>query len=113
MTVTGRVANKVFTIFKDLDNGSELPAFIGSTDLKLTAEDGILEGHLYEITEYTRYSDGQIEKSGKETKRIYFNEEGSYTQPLRTYLETMQELTDQEGNTLAAWGVNSDQLNIQ
>lgn len=109
MTVTGRVANKVFTIFKDLDKGSELPAFIGSTDLKLTAEDGILEGHLYEITEYTRYSDGQVEKSGKETKRIYFNEEG-YTQPLRTYLETMQELTDQEGNTLAAWGVNSDQL---
>ena len=110
MTVTGRVANKVFTVFKDLDDGSELPAFIGSTDLKLTEADGILEGHLYEITEYTRYSDGHVEKSSKETKRIYFDEEGGYTQPLRTYLETMQELTDQEGSTLAAWIVNPNQL---
>ena len=110
MTVTGRVANKVYTVFKDLDDGSELPAFIGSTDLKLTEADGIQEGHLYEITEYTRYSDGHVEKSSKETKRIYFDEEGGYTQPLRTYLETMQELTDQEGSTLAAWIVNPNQL---
>ena len=65
---------------------------------------------MYEITEYTRYSDGHVEKSSKETKRIYFDEEGGYTQPLRTYLETMQELTDQEGSTLAAWIVNPNQL---
>ncbi len=64
--------------------------------------------HLYEITEYTRYSDGQTEKSGKETRRIYFDDQGTYSLPSRTYLETRQELTDFEGNVLADWIVSDD-----
>ncbi|GLB27171.1 hypothetical protein LXJ15735_34120 [Lacrimispora xylanolytica] len=109
LTVTGRVPVKVYTIIKDLDTGYELPALIGTGEnQKVTAMDGITEGHLYEITEYTKYSDGRSEKSHKETRRIYLNEDGAYTLPSRTYLGTRQELTDREGNVLASWAVNHD-----
>ncbi len=109
LAVTGRVPVKVYTIIKDLDTGYELPAKIGTGDNQtVTAMDGITEGHLYEITEYTRYSDGRSEKSFKETRRIYFDETGTYTLPSRTYLGTRQELTDGEGNILASWAVNQD-----
>ena len=98
LTVTGRVPVKMYTFLRDLDTGYELPAMIGSGDNQtVTAMDGITEGHLYEITEYTRYSDGRSEKSFKETRRIYFDEKGTYTLPSRTYLGTRQELTDGEG----------------
>ncbi|EIW27699.1 prealbumin-like fold domain-containing protein, partial [Pelosinus fermentans] len=54
LTVIARVPVKVFTILKDLDTGTELPSFIGTgSGQVLTAEDGIINGHLYEITEYT------------------------------------------------------------
>lgn len=109
LTVTGRVPVKVYTILKDLDTGYELPALIGTGENQtISAMDGITEGHLYEITEYTRYSDGRSEKSFKETRRIYFDEKGTYTLPSRTYLGTKQELTDGEGNTLASWAVNEE-----
>ncbi|PJJ29847.1 SpaA isopeptide-forming pilin-related protein [Lacrimispora celerecrescens] len=109
LTVIARVPVKVFTILKDLDTGTELPSFIGTgSGQVLTAEDGIINGHLYEITEYTRYSDGRTEKSFKETKRIYLDENGSYSIPSRTFLETRQELNDGNGNVLANWTVNVD-----
>ena len=109
LTVTGRVPVKVCTILKDLDTGMELPPLIGSGNSRMvTAEDGIIDGHLYEITQYTMYSDGRTEKSMKEIKRICFDEEGSYCLPSRTYLETRQELTNTEGNILASWTVNED-----
>ena len=109
LTVTARVPVKVYTILKDLDSGTELPPFIGTgSGHVITAEDGIINGHLYEITEYTKYSDGRAEKSLKETKRIYFDKNGSYNIPSRTYLETRQELADVEGNVLASWTVNED-----
>lgn len=107
LTVTGRVPVKVYTILRDLDTGYEFPPLVGTGDNQtVTAMDGITEGHLYEITEYTRYSDGRAEKSFKETRRIYFDEDGTYTFPSRTYLETKQELSDAEGNVLASWIVN-------
>lgn len=107
LTVTGRVPVKVYTILRDLDTGYEFPPLVGTGDNQtVTAMDGITEGHLYEITEYTRYSDGRAEKSFKETRRIYFDEDGAYTFPSRTYLETKQELSDAEGNVLASWIVN-------
>jgi uncharacterized surface anchored protein len=109
LTITGRVPVKTHLILKDLDTGTELPAFMGTgSSLILTANDGITDGHLYEFTEYTRYSDGQTEKSGKETRRIYLDEQGTYSLPSRTYLETRQELTDSEGNVLADWIVSDD-----
>lgn len=109
LSVTGRVPVKVYTILKDLDTGYELPALIGTGENQtVTAMDGITEGHLYEITEYTRYSDGRSEKSFKETRRIYFDENGTYTLPSRTYLGTRQKLTDGEGNVLASWAVNEE-----
>ncbi|WP_312427789.1 SpaA isopeptide-forming pilin-related protein [Lacrimispora sp.] len=109
LTVTARVPVKVYTILKDLDAGTELPPFIGTgSGQVITAEVGIINGHLYEITEYTRYSDGRTKKSSKETKRIYLDETGSYSIPSRTYLETRQELTDINGNVLASWTVNED-----
>ncbi len=109
LTVTGRVPVKVYTVLKDLDVGTELPPFVGTgSGQGVTAEDGMIDGHLYEITEYTRYSDGRTEKSFKETKRLYFNENEFYSLPSRTYLETRQELTDAEGNVLASWTVNED-----
>jgi len=109
LTITGRVPVKTYLILKDLDTGTELPAFMGTgNSLILTADDGITNGHLYEITEYTKYSDGQTEKSRKETRRIYLDDQGSYTLPSRTYLETRQELTDLEGNVLADWTVSDD-----
>lgn len=109
LTITGRVPVKTYLILKDLDTGTELPAFMGTgSSLILTANDGITDGHLYEITEYTRYSDGQAEKSGKETRRIYLDEQGTYALASRTYLETRQELTDSEGNVLADWIVGDD-----
>jgi len=109
LTITGRVPVKTYLILKDLDTGIELPAFMGTgSSLSLTANDGITDGHLYQITEYTRYSDGQTEKSGKETRRIYLDEQGAYSLSSRTYLETRQELTDSEGNVLADWIVSDD-----
>ncbi|WP_124068045.1 SpaA isopeptide-forming pilin-related protein [Clostridium sp. E02] len=109
MTVTGRVPVKVWSILKDLDIGYELPAVIGTGENQtVTPEDGIKEGHLYEITEYTKYSDGRTKKSRKETKRIYLDQNGSYTIPSRTYLGTKQELTNGEGMVLASWTVNED-----
>lgn len=109
LTVTGRVPVKVYTILKDLDTGYELPALIGTGENQtVTVMDGITEGHLYEITEYTSYSDGRSEKSFKETRRIYFDENGTYTLPSRTYLGTRQKLTDGEGNILASWAVNEE-----
>lgn len=112
LTVTGRVPVKVYTVLKDLDMGTELPPLIGSGNSQaITAEDGVIDGHLYEITEYTRYSDGRTEKSFKETKRIYFDEAGSCTLSSRTYLEARQELTNAEGNVLANWTVNEDNHN--
>ncbi len=109
LTIFGRVPVKTYLILKDLDTGTELPAFMGTgSSLSLTANDRITDGHLYEITEYTRYSDGQTEKSGKETRRIYLDEQGTYSLPSRTYLETRQELTDFEGNVLADWIVSDD-----
>ncbi len=107
LTVTGRVPVKVYTVLRDLDTGTELPPLIGSgSGQRVTVADGIIDGHLYEITEYTKYSDGRTETSQKETKRIYLDEAGSYDVPSRTYLETRQELTDDAGNTLASWTVN-------
>jgi uncharacterized surface anchored protein len=109
LTVTGRVPVKVYTILKDLDAGTELPPFIGTgSGQAVTAKDGIINGHTYEITEYTKFSDGRTEKSSKEIKRIYFDKDGSYTIPSRTYLGTRQELADAEGNVLASWTVNED-----
>ena len=109
LTITGRVPVKVYTVLKDLDTGIELPPLIGSGNHQvITVEDGIIDGHLYEITEYTKYSDGRTEKSFKETKRIYVDEAGSYPLSSRTYLETRQELTDAEGNSLVSWTVNED-----
>ncbi|WP_349673852.1 SpaA isopeptide-forming pilin-related protein [Lacrimispora sp.] len=109
LTITGRVPVKTYLTLKDLDTGTELPAFMGTgSSLILTANNGISDGHLYQITEYTRYSDGQTEKSEKETRRIYLDEQGTYSLPSRTYLETRQELTDSEGNVLADWIVSDD-----
>ena len=109
LTITGRVPVKTYLTLKDLDTGTELPSFMGTgSSLILTANDGISDGHLYQITEYTRYSDGQTEKSGKETRRIYLDEQGTYSLPSRTYLETRQKLTDSEGNVLADWIVSDD-----
>ncbi len=109
LTITGRTPVKAYTILKDLDAGTELPSFMGTGGtLTLTTKDGIIDGHLYEITEYTRYSDGRTEKSGKEIRRIYLNEQENYILPSRTYLETKQELTDSDGNVLADWTVNDD-----
>jgi hypothetical protein len=109
LTVTSRVPVKVYTILKDLDTGTEFPPFIGTgSGQVITAEDGVINGHLYEITEYTSYSDGRTEKSFKETKRLYLDESGSYSIPSRTYLETRQELADVNGNVLASWTVNED-----
>lgn len=109
LTVTGRVPVKVYTVLKDLDTGTELPPFIGTgSGQTVTAEDGIINGHAYEITEYTKFSDGRTEKSSKEIKRIYFDKDGSYTIPSRTYLDTRQELADAEGNILASWTVNEE-----
>jgi hypothetical protein len=109
LTVTGRVPVKVYAVLKDLDAGTELPPFIGTgSGQAVTAEDGIINGHTYEITEYTKFSDGRTEKSSKEIKRIYFDKDGSYTIPSRTYLGTRQELADAEGNVLASWTVNED-----
>lgn len=110
LTVTGRVANKVFIVIKDLDTGKELPAITGSMNLTMTTADGIVDGHLYEITEYTRYSDGNVVKSRKETKRIHLDAEDGYTVQARTYTETRQELSGQDGNALEAWSVDSDSL---
>ena len=112
LTVTGRVPVKVYTVIKDLDTGYELPVLIGTGEnQRVTAMDGITEGHLYEITEYTKYSDGRSEKSFKETRRIYFSEDGGYTLPSRTYLGTRQELKDGNGNVLTSWAVNHDNHN--
>ncbi len=109
LTVTGRVPVKVYTMLKDLDTGTELPPIIGSGSAqRITAEDGIIDGHLYEITENTRYSDGRTEASQKETKRIYLDEAGTYEIPSRTYLETTQELTDDAGNILASWTIHEE-----
>ena len=109
LTVTGRVPVKVYTVLKDLDTGTELPAFAGTGgSLVLTTGDGIKDGHLYEITEFTEYSDGRTEKSKKETRRIYLDENGAYRLPSRTYLEARQELTDEEGNILASWTSSGD-----
>lgn len=109
LTVTGRVPVKVYTVLRDLDTRIELPPLIGSgSSQRVTAEDGIIDGHLYEIAEYTKYSDGRTETSRKETKRIYLDENGSYEVPSRTYLESRQELTDEAGNTLASWKVNEE-----
>ncbi|MDW2798763.1 SpaA isopeptide-forming pilin-related protein [Clostridium boliviensis] len=109
LTVTGRVPVKVYTILKDLDTGFELPAIIGTGDNQIiTAMDGIIEGHLYDISEYTKYSDGKSEKTFKETRRIYFNEDSMYKLHSRTYLGTRQELSDKEGNVLASWAINED-----
>ena len=79
----------------------------------LTTEDGIKDGHLYEITEFTSYSDGKTEKSQKETRRIYLDENGAYRLPSRTYLEARQELKDEEGNILASWISSGDNPNTQ
>lgn len=108
LTVTGRVPVKVYTVLKDMDTGNELPPFGGTgAGLELTEEAGILDGHLYEITEYTRYSDGRTETSFKETRRIYLNrKDGPEILKGRTYLETRNRLADQEGNLLASWTVN-------
>lgn len=109
LTVTGRVPVKVYTVLKDLDAGIELPPFIGTgSGQAVTAEDGIINGHTYEITEYTKFSDGRTEKSSKEIKRIYFGKDRSYTIPSRTYLDTRQELADAKGNVLASWTVNEN-----
>lgn len=109
LTVTGRVPVKVYTVLKDLDTGKELPYFSGiGTTVELTKDNGIIEGHLYEITEYTTYSDGKREPSRRETKRIYFDKEGSYSLSSRSYIETKNQLTDREGRVLAEWKVNED-----
>ncbi|ADL03061.1 SpaA isopeptide-forming pilin-related protein [Lacrimispora saccharolytica] len=109
LTVTGRVPAKVYTVLKDLDAGNELPPLIGTgSGQAVTAENGIINGHTYEITEYTKFSDGRTEKSSKEIKRIYIDKDGSYTIPSRTYLDTRQELADAEGKVLASWTVNEN-----
>ncbi|WP_185967514.1 SpaA isopeptide-forming pilin-related protein [Clostridium sp. HBUAS56010] len=109
LTITGRVPVKVYTVLKDLETGRELPERVGTGDnQRVTAKDGIIEGHLYEIGEYTRYSDGRTEKTHKETRRLYFDESGAYQLSSRTYLGTRQQLTDRKGNVLASWAVQEE-----
>ena len=105
LLVFGRAADKTYTVLKDLDTGKVLPDIISSTDVTLTAEDGIEEGHLYEITEYTRYSDGNTEMSKKGTRRIWFDENGSFLLPSRTYLKTRLRLEKQDRTELDSWTV--------
>ena len=63
LTITGRVPVKVYTVLKDLNTGTELPALAGTGgSLVLTTDDGITDGHLYEITEFTNYSDSRVGK---------------------------------------------------
>jgi hypothetical protein len=109
LTITGRVPVKVYTELKDLETGIELPSVIGTSgNQTLSEKNGIEDGHLYEITEYTKYSDGRTVKSNKEIKRIYLNENKIYNLPSRTYLETKQELTDYKGNILSNWTINEN-----
>ena len=44
----------------------------------------------------------------KETRRIYLDEDGTFSLPSRTFLEAGQELSDEEGNILASWNVSGD-----
>lgn len=109
LTITGRVPVKVYTTLKDLDTGVELPSIIGTSgNQTLSEKNGIEDGHLYEITEYTKYSDGRMVKTNKETKRIYLNESRIYNLPSRTYLQTKQELTDSNGSILSSWIINEN-----
>lgn len=104
LTVTARSPVKVYTAIRDLDTGGELFPFTGTGSARIiNTKDGLADGHLYEITEYTIYSDGRRSKSRREIKRIYLDETGTYAFPSRTYLESRQELTDENGNVLADW----------
>lgn len=109
LTVTGRVPTKVSLMLKDLTSAQMLPEITaGGTDTELTADDGIVSGHVYEIAEYTRYSDGNRELSGKETRRLFLGEDGRCTIPARISMKTVETLKTKSGETVAEWEVDAD-----
>ena len=109
LTVIGRTAERITLSIKNLDRDTVLPELTGTgTNLTLTEKNGIIDGDLYEITEYTWYSDGSKVKSGREVRRIYLDEAGKWTFPSRTAAETAMQLKDSEDHILEQWtpGIN-------
>lgn len=109
LTVIGRIPVKVSLRLKDLTTGQVLPEITaGGTEAELTADDGIISGHVYEIAEYTRYSDGNRELSGKETRRLYLDEDGCLSLPARISMKTAETLKTESGETVDEWDVEAD-----
>lgn len=109
LTITGRVVTGVSVILRDLDSNGFSMSFLGDdADHILTAKDGLVSGHLYEISEYTQYSDGNENMTDKITKRIYFDEQGKYHLKLRAGLWTEERLVDQRGKLVEEWRVEQD-----
>lgn len=109
LTVTGRVPTKVSLILKDITTGKLLPEITaGGTEVILTAGDGIESGHVYEISEYTRYSDGNRELSDKETRRLFLDQYGQCILSARTYIKTVETLKQASGEIVEEWEVSGD-----
>ena len=98
LTVTGRYA--MGTEIRVLDpEGREVLRFAGTGGThQLTEEEGLQEGQLYSFLEYTRYSDGTLGLSRKETGRVRFRDgvflyQSRHAEGIRLSLERGQGLS--------------------
>lgn len=106
--VTGRVPTDVYQELRDLDTGEVIERRLrGGAECVLTGED-VVDGHLYERTEYTEYSDGNKSMSFRETRRLHLDEKGECVIPVRTFLRTKERLEASEGTLIEDWEVKAD-----
>lgn len=104
VTIHGRYAVK--TCYEMTDQEGNLAAsWIGAgtehvIDRQAAESQGLAEGKIYTITEYTCYSDGTIAKTGRRTQMLRFDETGQFQIPVRTASAVTLSLEHSDGTAI-------------
>lgn len=106
VTIKGRYPIRVEYEMKD-SSGNQAAHWTGTKDgHTLYKKDGLKEGEIYTITEYTRYSDGSRPITGRRTEALFFNEKNACHIPGREALRTALTLSRKDGTRIASFFVN-------
>ena len=106
LTIKGRYPIRVEYEMKD-SFGSQAAQWIGTKDgHTLYKKDGLKEGEIYTITEYTCYNDGTRPITGKRTEALFFDEKNACYIPGREAVRTSLTLSHEDGTKIDSFSVN-------
>lgn len=105
VTISGRQAVKNEVELTDLQTG-KVKTLSGQLK-RLTAEDGLIEGNLYQQREITYYTDGNRRTETNKIFRMSFNDTGSYEIVSKIPEQTRVLIETEEGEKIDEWTVEN------